>query len=436
MQHSLLLYKKYFVWLLLAAIALLQLCLLISFQHVLGFLSPFRIIALLAIELSLVLMVVSALTGKLAVLSITLWLLLLINFAITPFDLKRRPSDFQTLPPNLHYKLEIIGDAMPGFSGVQNISTDEMGFRTTTKIDYNKKDSTYRIFTIGGSTTEEIYTDDQKTWSALLQANLAKQLDKRVEVINTGFAGLRARQHYKTLEHILPYKPDAAIFLLGINDWNHHIKTAIEAQEAAEDKAAKDARRPPIVRKSLVPNDWTHTFDLTKSLVWKSIQRVAGKEVIKKNDGSYYAQQNHSLTREDWRRLNIESVSSEYAGWITKIINVCSQAAIQCLFVNQPNAYQANMAEDLARRLWMTPPNAPYSVDLADIQHIAKAYNNWLLKRAPQQSCDIATVLSASTEHLIDDCHFNPIGSALVADKISQCFMSKIQPQAGLHPLN
>jgi lysophospholipase L1-like esterase len=428
--------KKHIIWLLLIGVTFLQACLLISFQHILGFLSPFRVIALIAIELSLGLMVVSILTGKLAVLSITLWLLLLINFAITPVNFKRNPSDYQTLPPNLKYRLEIVGDAMPGFNGVQNISTDEMGFRTTTKINYLNKNSTYRIFTIGGSTTEEIYTDDQKTWSALLQTNLTQQLGKPVEVVNTGFAGLRARQHYKTLEHILPYKPDAAIFLLGINDWNHHIKTTIKAQEATEDKAAKELSQPRIIRKSLDPVGLTHTFDLTKSILWKSVQRVVGKELISKNDGSYYAQQNHSLTRDDWRRLDIVSVSDEYADWITKIIKLCNQMAIQCLFVNQPNAYQPNMTLDLARRLWMTPPNAPYSVDLTDIQRIAKTYNNWLLQRAPLQSCDIATALTASTEHLIDDCHFNPSGSALVADKISQCFMSKFGPQARLNPLN
>ena len=428
--------QRYLTWLLLTAIAVLQICLLISFQHVLGFLSPFRVLALIALEISLGLMVLSVFTGKLATLSITLWLLLLTNFATTPIDLKRRPSDYLTLPPNLKYKLEIIGDAMPGFHGVQNISTDEMGFRTTTKVDYSNKGSTYRIFTIGGSTTEEVYTDDQKTWSALLQTELTQQLGKPVEVINTGFAGLRARQHYKTLEHILQYKPDAAIFLLGINDWNHHIKAKIEAQDAAEDKAAKDAKLPRIVRKSLEPTGWVHGFDLTKSLLWKSIQRVVGKELATKNDGSYYAQQNHSLTREDWRRLSIEGVSDEYAGWITKIIDLCNQAAVQCLFVNQPVAYQTTLTQDLARRLSMTPPNAPYSVDLSDIQQISKTYNSWLLKRTPQQSCDIATVLSASTEHLIDDCHFNPSGSALVAKKISQCFTSLVAPQVRLNPLN
>jgi hypothetical protein len=249
-----------------------------------GFLSPSRIIALAVIESTLILMVISAFTGKFASVSITLWLLLLVNFAITPVDFKRTPSGYLTLPANLDYRLEVDGDGMPGFTGVQNISTDALGFRTTKKIDYQNKGNAYRVFTIGGSTTEEIYTDDQKTWSALLEGHLAKTLGKEVEVINTGFAGLRAPHHYKTLEHILRYKPDAAIFLMGINDWNHHIKAAIRSQEVAQDKAAKDAGQPPIQRSTQQSIDIFQTFDLTKSILWKSIQRIIEKKVVIKND--------------------------------------------------------------------------------------------------------------------------------------------------------
>ncbi len=418
--------QKKYVWLLLSGIAFLQLCLLLSFQHVLGFLSPFRIIALITIELSIGLMIFSVLTGRFASLSITLWLLLLANFVITPIDFKRNHSEYLTLPPNLDYKLEIVGTAMPGFVGVQHVSTDEMGFRTTSKIDYKHKGAAYRVFTIGGSTTEEIYTDNHKTWSALLQSKLAQQLDREVQVINTGFAGLRARHHLKTLEHVLQYKPDAAIFLMGINDWNHHIKSAIRTQEIAEDKAAKDAGRAPIIRKSMPSITWIQAFDLTKSLLWKSIQRVVGKELITKNDGSYYYTQNHSVTREDWRRLDITEVAQDYSDSVNDIVALCEKSKIVCLFANQPTAYQADITPDLTKRLWMTPPNEAYSVDLLDMRNIAKTYNNWLLQRLPHSSCDLSTALAANTEYLIDDCHFNPAGSVIIADRISQCFIAKV----------
>ena len=417
--------QKKFILISLVFIALLQLFLLISFQHLLGFLSPFRLIALAAIELALGLMIFSALTGKLASLSITIWLLLFVNFVITPIDFKRNAGEYLTLPPNLHYKLEIVGDAMPGFTGIQHVSTDELGFRTTKKINYNNKGSTYRIFTIGGSTTEEIYTDNLKTWSALLQEELTKPIGKEVEVINTGFAGLRARHHHKTLEQILQYKPDAAIFLMGINDWNHHIKASVRTTEASEDKAAKDAGKPRIERKTMPTLSWTRSFDITKSLLWKSIQRVAGKELITKNDGSYYYTQNHSVNRDDWRRLDVRDVADDYKESVGKIIDLCEKSGIKCLFANQPHAYQANITDDLMRRLWMTPPNEPYSIDLTDVRHIAQVYNRWLVNRTGNNSCDISMAFAPTTDHLIDDCHFNPSGSAILAQKISECFIQQ-----------
>ena len=51
-----------------------------------------------------------------------------------------------------------------------------------------------------------------------------KYQDLNFEVINTGVSGLRANNHIATLKKILKYNPDMAIFLIGINDWNHDIK--------------------------------------------------------------------------------------------------------------------------------------------------------------------------------------------------------------------
>lgn len=422
--------KKIYIWLLLGCIAFLQVCLLISFQNVLNFLSPSRIITLVAIEFCVGLMIFAALSGRFASFSITIWMLLLANFALTPIELKPRAPEHLSLPPNLNYKLEIIGDAMPGFSGVQHVSTDELGYRVTKKIDYANKGSAFRIFTIGGSTTEEIYTDNQKTWSAQLEANLTTHLGNNVEVINTGFAGLRAAHHLKTLKHVLQYKPDAVVFMMGINDWNHHVKAAIQAQQIVSDNAAAENTKKAdsntaVIRDAKPSTSFIQKFDITKSLLWKSVQRVAGKELITKNDGSYYYNQNHSVNRSDWRRLELGEVAIDYRDIVDEIISRCNSARLICLFVNQATAYQPGITSDLTRRLWMTPPNEPYSVNFDDIRRIAQTYNQWLIQRIPDNSCDVSLTLPATTDYLIDDCHFNPKGSALIADKISHCLTSK-----------
>lgn len=396
----------------------LQTLLLISFSEVLKHLSPLRISILVAIELSLLFIAYSVISKKFIAISLTVWLLLFSNFALTPWLTQKSTNQFITLPKNLHYSFEIVGDAMPGFSGVQNVSTDYLGFRTTKKINYENK-AAYRIFTIGGSTTEEIYTDDHQTWSAHLERMLQAAWGRNVEVINAGASGLRAQHHYATLQNVLQYKPDAAIFLVGINDWNHHIKElAVQAAQTTDGpgRAATESRsRLETLLKRV---------EISKSILWKSSQLLMARQRITVNDGSYYYNQNHSVTRSDIRSITPLSVSQDYALWIMKISNLCRQQNIRCMFATQPNAYQPEITQDLKRRLWMTPPNEQYTITLDTANSVATLYNKWLItltEATNQPVCDVAAEIPASTDYLIDDCHFNPRGSRLVAETLKSC---------------
>ena len=101
---------------------------------------------------------------------------------------------------------------MPNFEGINTISTDEKGFRSLSEIDYSN-DTTFRIFAIGGSTTEEIFVDDKETWTSLLEIGLTSSQNKTIEVVNTGVSGLRAQHHLAMMLETEKYHPDAYIFL-------------------------------------------------------------------------------------------------------------------------------------------------------------------------------------------------------------------------------
>ena len=396
----------------------LQALLFFSFSEVLQHLSPLRISILVVIELSLLFIAYTVLSKKFIAISLTLWLLLFLNFALTPWLTQKSSNQFITLPKNLHYSFEIVGDAMPGFSGVQNVSTDYLGFRTTKKVDYQNK-TAYRIFTIGGSTTEEIYTDDHQTWSAHLERMLQDAWGRNVEVVNAGASGLRAQHHYATLQNVLQYKPDAAIFLVGINDWNHHIKELAVTATQTTDGLGRETSE----KRSLLDTLLKRT-EISRSILWKSSQLLLARQRITVNDGSYYYNQNHSVTRSDIRSITPFSVSDDYALWIKKISNLCHQQNIRCMFATQPNAYQPEITQDLKRRLWMTPPNEKYTVTVDAANSVATLYNKWLLSFAEATKhpvCDVASHIPPSTDYLIDDCHFNPKGSRLVAETLKSC---------------
>ena len=107
-------------------------------------------------------------------------------------------DNFITLPSRLNLTTEVTTHNIPGIQpGIHHVTTDELGFRTTPAVDYQHKRG-YRIFAIGGSTTEDILLDDHATWPYLLQQQL-NHSGTAVEMINTGVSGLRASNHLATL---------------------------------------------------------------------------------------------------------------------------------------------------------------------------------------------------------------------------------------------
>ena len=163
-------------------------------------------------EVTLIFAFFSSLKGVLLTISNSLILLMIVNLIWTPLG-----GSLKTLQPNYFKKVRVVGDVMPGFEGVNTISTDHLGFRHSSDVNYDNPDS-FRVFTIGGSTTEEIYVDDKETWSALLQNHLYDAGLKHAEVINTGVSGIRAEHHFQTQSYVSKMYPDLLIFLVGANN--------------------------------------------------------------------------------------------------------------------------------------------------------------------------------------------------------------------------
>jgi lysophospholipase L1-like esterase len=332
---------------------------------------------------------------------------------ITPSVVDR---SYKTLPPKMTVKIDVIGDAMPGVSGVQEVTTDEKGFRTTRPVDYhNKSKDIFRIFTIGGSTTEQISLDDKRTWTHLLQERLsARDGFSTVEVINTGVSGTRAIHHLATLEHILDYEPDLVVFLMGVNDWNRHIWQKFGA---------------PRTGNPGVPSTPIQFSESLIGLVLKGLVRRSRGSVavgVQPEYGEYYSSQNDSLNRAATKVFKLVAVSEEYRSAVEDIGETCGAAGISCMFVTQPTAYKKDSPDDLKKYLWMTPPNTEYTLDFPSLVRVAEIYNLFLLDFAEEQGfaqCDLADRVESSLSHFYDDCHFNFRGASRVADELVSCIV-------------
>jgi lysophospholipase L1-like esterase len=358
--------------------------------------------------------------------------LMLINFLTTPF-FSLQPS-FITLKPNIKKQIIINTNVMPGFNDISKISTDYKGFRTTKKINYNSKDKNiYRVFMIGGSTMEQIFLDDNKTSSALIEEMLESAIkSKKIEVINAGVSGLRSEHHYATFSQILKYSPDLVIFMMGINDMNRDINEFVKNDET---------KKKEVSSVTTMPLEFTNikrSFDFSKSLLWMSFKNLSDiiifsfyeKDLNFTNspqyeDGEYYSKQNNSLTRKIKKKINIEEVSVQYQFWVDRIIKLCNlNKNTKCLFVNQASAYKDNVSDNLKKLFWMTPPNQNYTLELDSLIKLMDLYNNYLISHSEINkisNCDIANFLPPTTDYFYDDNHFNELGAMLVAQKIFKC---------------
>ena len=382
---------------------------------------------------------------KIIILTNTLFFLVLVNLLTTPYNYLFT-FDLPYNPPNTkHLKDYKDTKHFKGiFSGKHEISFDHMTYRTNKKnIDYNlKKKDTLRIFTIGGSTTAQVTLDDKKTWSSLIGSKLESQINKRVEVINTGVLGFAASYHFLTLKKIEKYHPDLIIFLVGINDWNNHITKS---------------------KRNYLFTSFEISYDATNSVLYKGFKNIkkqfkrkilaifASKNSLKdrknliKNDDStsiffnnenlwtqnreYLNQIGSANSKKKIRKFKPKDVSQEYSFWITKIIESCENKKNICIFMDQPNAYKSNISKELKSRLWMTPLFKDYTLPFEDLKHISTLYNEWLMKKVRNSNLyffPASKKIQPNLNYFFDDVHFTEDGSKKLSNLLFNYILDNI----------
>ena len=330
---------------------------------------------------------------------------------------------FRTLVPNLSYQRD-AGEETPGITGVHQITTDALGFRTTPSIDYNDS-SALRIFAIGGSTTEQILLDDRKTFTFLLQQSLRDATHGPVEVVNTGVSGLRANNHVATLRRVAALHPDMAVILLGVNDWNRHI--LLQHPEDIPESVARGWQ-----------GGWQYGIRLRNTLLGRVLVRLQRALQKPQSDagpmtarpGGLNVGHKDSLARPKKRTFRPGNVSQEYSAHLEQLFNLCREVDVPCLFVTQPHAYAESAPPEMRREFWMTPPYADYTLDLGSMQHVADLYNDYLIRQARERGfevCDIASEMSPTFDSFYDDVHFNTPGAERVAQLLLPCVVSVLE---------
>ena len=331
-------------------------------------------------------------------------------------------NNYITLKPNLNKTVNVMPNSLSGINGIQRIITDEKGFRNTKKINYLKKnDNELRIFAIGGSTTEQIYLDQEKTWTHLLQKQLDEKYDNlNFEVINTGVSGLRAVNHVATLKKITEYYPDIVIFLIGINDWNNHIKENYDHNQKSNYQKFIN-NLPKFI------TDLSYQQTIGIYLKTSKIKLIFGKKK-KIFDNHKELTKNYfpagSLFKKDVIKFKPKVVLQSYKDQLSEINFVCDNNKINCIFLTQPNGYKKEANKEYKKLFWLTPPEKNFTLDFDSLIYISKLYNNYMIEFASQNNkllCDLDSKILPSTRHMYDETHYNIKGAETFSKSLFNC---------------
>ncbi len=181
----------------------------------------------------------------------------------------------------IHYDLL---DTYPSESDVVIYSRDKWGFRG----NYPGVDS-IDILTIGGSTTDQRYIPDGRTFQDVLQ-NEFEAHGQDVSVVNAGIDGQSSFGHIRVFDWWLPQIPDLKVdyylFYVGVNDFHK------DAGHYYDDLSGEDAK---TVRGRIKKNIKARSalYDL-----YRKVEGVvkANAYGLRHNDGSSY----YTFSLEDW----------------------------------------------------------------------------------------------------------------------------------------
>lgn len=351
----------------------------------------------------------------LAQLAMSATLLVAANLLLSPLVVLTGWAEMPTLPANLHRNIHVSGEVLAGYGARQTVTTDARGHRTNGPIDYDRKPpGALRIALFGASTTEEAMLDDRRTWSVLLGDALAPALGRKVEIVNAAVSGTRVPHQLAAFQASEAYAPDVAIFLMGINDWNHAV---ILARETPVDTA----------RRLLVPAAFSLSV-LRAGLIRLHTALANGlrgaKEEVEQEDGSFFVEEMAQASRRPKTPFRLATVDQPYRDGVAAIFAECRRRGIPCFFVEQATAYDPTRPDRW--QFWMTPPHRRYALSVADLRATADLYNGWLkeaVEAAGFPFCPTVEGLPPTPAVFVDDCHYTEHGSRLLAGSVSACLM-------------
>ncbi len=297
------------------------------------------------------------------------------------------------------------------------IRVDENGFIMPARV-HEHPDLT--LVFLGGSTTEDIYDDENNRFPYRVGRLLEESTQLRVNSYNGAKSGNDSLHSLDVLlNKVLPLKPDLVVMMHNIND--------LSILLLEKSYWNKNPYRSPLIEEKpdwrTVGKNLQETFQLARDLVIPNLYATLHR--LLHAQGQSQADEFRAV-RGQKIEVNQDVLVREFTFNLQTFINICRARGITPVLMTMPSRLKDD-PDPLIRRL-MERLEEQNGISYRDFKGAFDRFNQTIREVAGQNRVDLvdlAREIPQEKAYMSDVVHFNPAGSRLVAQKIA----------AGLSPL-
>lgn len=351
------------------------------------------------------------------VLEIILWTFFPISNPRPQVNIEKNRYIYSYFEPNQKWQFK-TNEGLLGLEPKWTFSTNNMGYRGDSLI-LNKPKNEFRIFMIGGSTTECLHIDDTKSVDRILQKHLQAQSKEPLtyKVYNAGKSGDNSLDHIAMLaQRIMHLNPDLVIVFAGINDFRSTVNRGIY-KEIYPKKKSQVTKNPIIeVLKELIVSTQIGRR-LYNTFKDDSLEEIRFETNIRKSAMEVKALK-HSNT--------LPSYSTKpYQTNLSSIDGICKANNTKLAFMTQAVTWNNNN-KDLEDFYWLL--FAKYTRYSEKTMYNGLEDFNATMRNVSKSKkinlFDLDKSIPKNSQYFYDDCHFNIKGAAFAGEKLANFLLA------------
>ena len=276
-----------------------------------------------------------------------------------------------------------------------------------------------KIIFLGGSTTENLYIEEDKRFPALVSDILTKKLNRSVVSLNAGVSGNHSVHSLFTMASKgLKYSPNYAIFMHAINDIGHLTKFSSYWNGSSSNSVIIDFSPDPskknlfnraarFLKNLFIPNLW--------SLISPYYERIIQ---AKKTENS----KNKSKKSANISNEEKASILKEFRSSLLSFVSLTRAWGVEPILLTQMN--RLNIQEEKIRDSYSNP-----NLNFESFVSLYNEFNE--ITRKVALALDITLIdldlkLSDNAELIYDSVHLTEKGNILVAEIIAERIYAQI----------